>query len=148
MIIAVLVFAGYGFFLAFERSSQLVQLGLISFVAVAQFLPGIIGTLFWAGANRLGFIAGLTGMIVVSAQEVVQVMRLTVTKIVMVIVLARLLKMIVVYVQVEIVDMMLIAIKIVMGYVFCMLFQLHQNLLKQGRIKKLLLWEQIRCPQL
>ncbi len=61
VIIAVLVFAGYGFFLAFERSSQLVQLGLISFVAVAQFLPGIIGTLFWAGANRLGFIAGLTG---------------------------------------------------------------------------------------
>ena len=61
IIIAVLVFAGYGFFLAFERSSQLVQLGLISFVAVAQFLPGIIGTLFWPGANRYGFIAGLTG---------------------------------------------------------------------------------------
>jgi len=60
-IIAVLVFAGYGFFLAFERSSQLVQLGLISFVAVAQFLPGIIGTLFWPGANRNGFIAGLVG---------------------------------------------------------------------------------------
>ncbi len=61
IIIAVLVFAGYGFFLAFERSSQLVQLGLISFVAVAQFLPGIVGTLFWPGANRYGFIAGLTG---------------------------------------------------------------------------------------
>ncbi|HCX86660.1 MAG TPA: histidine kinase [Gammaproteobacteria bacterium] len=61
IIIAVLVFAGYGFFLAFERSSHLVQLGLISFVAVAQFLPGIAGTLFWPGANRNGFIAGLAG---------------------------------------------------------------------------------------
>jgi len=61
IIIAVLVFAGYGFFLAIERSSHLVQLGLISFVAVAQFLPGVIGTLFWSGANRNGFIAGLIG---------------------------------------------------------------------------------------
>lgn len=60
-IIVLLVLASYGFFLAFERSSHLVQLGLISFVAVAQFLPGIVGTLFWSGANRHGFIAGLIG---------------------------------------------------------------------------------------
>ncbi len=60
-IIVLLVLASYGFFLTFERSSHLVQLGLISFVAVVQFLPGIIGTLFWSGANRNGFIAGLVG---------------------------------------------------------------------------------------
>ena len=61
IIIAILVFSGYAFFRAFETHNELVQLGLISFVAIAQFLPGIVGTLFWSGANRFGFIAGLTG---------------------------------------------------------------------------------------
>ncbi|MGA1456841.1 MAG: hypothetical protein ACO37B_08985 [Arenicellales bacterium] len=61
IIIALLVLAGYAFFRAFETDEELVQLGLISFVAIAQFLPGIVGTLFWSGANRFGFIAGLTG---------------------------------------------------------------------------------------
>ena len=61
IIIALLVLAGYTFFRAFETDEELVQFGLISFVAIAQFLPGVIGTLFWPGANRFGFIAGLTG---------------------------------------------------------------------------------------
>ena len=44
-----------------QRHQGLVALGLISFVAVAQFLPGIIGTLYWPRATRAGFIAGLIG---------------------------------------------------------------------------------------
>ncbi len=59
LVIALIILAGYGFFLLLERNQGLVQLGLISFVAVAQFLPGIIGLLYWRRATRQGFIAGL-----------------------------------------------------------------------------------------
>ena len=61
IIIAVIVFSAYILCQPFEESNKLVNTGLISFVAIAQFLPGIIGTLFWPVANRFGFIAGLIG---------------------------------------------------------------------------------------
>jgi Na+/proline symporter/signal transduction histidine kinase len=60
-LIAVIIAAGYGFYLVLERNQGLVQLGLISFVAMAQFLPGVFGLLFWPRATRAGFIAGLLG---------------------------------------------------------------------------------------
>jgi len=60
-LICVIIFAGYGFYLVLQRNQGLVQLGLISFVAVAQFLPGIVGVLYWSRATRAGFIAGLMG---------------------------------------------------------------------------------------
>lgn len=60
-LICVVIFAGYGFYLALQRNQGLVQLGLISFVAVVQFLPGIVGLLYWSRATRAGFIAGLLG---------------------------------------------------------------------------------------
>jgi PAS domain S-box-containing protein len=60
-LIAVIILAGYGFYLLLEHQGGLVQLGLISFVAVAQFLPGIVGLLYWPRATRAGFIAGLIG---------------------------------------------------------------------------------------
>ncbi|RKZ37574.1 MAG: histidine kinase [Gammaproteobacteria bacterium] len=59
-LIALIILAGYGFYLLLEKNQGLVQLGLISFVAVAQFLPGIVGLLFWRRATRIGFISGLT----------------------------------------------------------------------------------------
>ena len=59
--IVIVILAGYGFFLLLERNQGLVQLGLISFVAVAQFLPGIAGLLYWRRATRAGFLAGLLG---------------------------------------------------------------------------------------
>jgi len=61
MIIAVIVLAGYGFYVTLENNQGLVQLGLISFVAVAQFIPGILGVLYWPRANRYGFLSGLAG---------------------------------------------------------------------------------------
>ncbi len=64
-LIAIIISAGYGFYQLLEHNEGLVQLGLISFVAVAQFLPGIVGVLFWRRATRLGFIMGLLGGIVV-----------------------------------------------------------------------------------
>ncbi len=60
-LIAIIIMAGYGFYQLLEHNQGLVQLGLISFVAVAQFMPGIIGVLFWRRATRLGFIIGLLG---------------------------------------------------------------------------------------
>jgi PAS domain S-box-containing protein len=60
-LIAVIILAGYGFYLLLQANQGLVQLGLISFVAVAQFLPGIVGLLFWPRATRAGFIGGLLG---------------------------------------------------------------------------------------
>jgi len=61
VVIAVIVLAGYGFYVALEHNQRLVELGLISFVAVAQFLPGVVGVLYWEAANRNGFMAGLAG---------------------------------------------------------------------------------------
>ncbi len=65
IVIAFIVLAGYAFYLALEHKESLVQLGLISFVAVAQFIPGVVGVLYWSRANRYGFISGLIGGAVV-----------------------------------------------------------------------------------
>jgi Na+/proline symporter/nitrogen-specific signal transduction histidine kinase len=58
-LIALIILAGYGFYALLEHNEGLVQLGLISFVAVAQFLPGVVGVLYWGRATGLGFITGL-----------------------------------------------------------------------------------------
>jgi len=59
ILIAVIIMAGFAFNLIISKHQGLAQLGLISFVAVAQFLPGTIGLLFWRGANHKGFLWGL-----------------------------------------------------------------------------------------
>jgi Na+/proline symporter/signal transduction histidine kinase len=61
LLIAAIILAGYGFYLLLEANQGLVQLGLISFVAVTQFLPGVFGLLYWPRATRAGFIGGLAG---------------------------------------------------------------------------------------
>ena len=37
----------------------LAELGLLTFVAVLQFLPGLVGVVFWPEATRAGFLSGL-----------------------------------------------------------------------------------------
>jgi PAS domain S-box-containing protein len=59
ILVALMVLAGFTFFLLLERHEALAQLGLISFVAVAQFLPGTLALLFWPRANTRGFLTGL-----------------------------------------------------------------------------------------
>lgn len=61
MLIIGIIMVSYFLYLILERNTGLVQLGLVSFVAVAQFLPGLIGVLFWQRASRAGFLAGLLG---------------------------------------------------------------------------------------
>ncbi len=59
LVIILIIGAGYGFYLIQQRNQALAGLGLISFVAVAQCLPGIVGLLYWQRASKSGFIAGL-----------------------------------------------------------------------------------------
>ncbi len=59
MIITAIIAAGYGFYIIIELQEGLASLGLISFVAAAQLLPGVIGLLFWPRGTQAGFIAGL-----------------------------------------------------------------------------------------
>jgi PAS domain S-box-containing protein len=64
-LIGVIIMSGFVFYRLLEHNEGLVQLGLISFVAVAQFIPGIIGALYWRRATRVGFNLGLLGGIAV-----------------------------------------------------------------------------------
>ncbi len=57
--IILIIACGFGFYLLQQRNQGLAGLGLISFVAVAQCLPGIFGLLYWRRASKAGFITGL-----------------------------------------------------------------------------------------
>ena len=58
-IVAILLLA-YLYFKFISESYALVTIGLVSFVAAAQFAPAIILGIYWKDANRLGALAGLT----------------------------------------------------------------------------------------
>jgi len=61
VIIGLIMVAAYGFYIVIELNEGLASQGLISFVAAAQLLPGVLGILFWRRGTRLGFLLGLTG---------------------------------------------------------------------------------------
>ncbi len=58
--ILLIISLGYFYYRASGGSGALAAIGLISFGGVAQFLPVLLGGIFWRGATRLGAIAGLT----------------------------------------------------------------------------------------
>ncbi|MFT6750782.1 MAG: PAS domain S-box-containing protein [Candidatus Azotimanducaceae bacterium] len=45
----------------FDDQQTLISLGIVTFVAVLQFLPGLVGTFYWRDANTKGLVAGLLG---------------------------------------------------------------------------------------
>jgi len=51
---------GFLYYRVSGGGEALAAIGLISFSGVAQFLPALLGGLFWRGANRLGALAGLS----------------------------------------------------------------------------------------
>jgi signal transduction histidine kinase len=51
---------GYFYFRVAGEAYALVSIGLISFAAVAQFAPVVIGGLYWKGGTRRGALAGLS----------------------------------------------------------------------------------------
>ena len=57
-ILGVLVL-GYVYFHLAGEAYALVSIGLISFAAVAQFAPAVLGGLYWKGGTRLGALVGL-----------------------------------------------------------------------------------------
>ncbi|MBP2227131.1 Na+/proline symporter/signal transduction histidine kinase [Azospirillum agricola] len=59
--IAAILLLGYLYFRIAGSAYALVSIGLISFAAVAQFAPALIGGLYWRGATRSGALAGIAG---------------------------------------------------------------------------------------
>jgi Na+/proline symporter/nitrogen-specific signal transduction histidine kinase len=58
--ILTILMLGYIYFKAAGEAYALVSIGLISFAAVAQFAPAVLGGIFWKGGTRLGALSGLT----------------------------------------------------------------------------------------
>lgn len=59
--IVLILLMGYAYFHFIAKFLTLVSIGMISFTAVAQFAPAIIGGIFWKRATRLGALLGLVG---------------------------------------------------------------------------------------
>jgi len=58
--IGVILGLGYLYFRIAGEAYALVAIGLISFAAVAQFAPAVLGGLYWKGGTRSGALAGLS----------------------------------------------------------------------------------------
>ncbi len=58
-VIVVLMLMGWLYFRVAGEAYALVSIGLISFAAVAQFAPALLGGLYWKGGTRNGALAGL-----------------------------------------------------------------------------------------
>ena len=57
--IVLILLLGYLYFKLAGEAYALVSIGLISFAAVAQFAPAILGGIFWKGGTRAGALSGL-----------------------------------------------------------------------------------------
>ena len=58
--IASILMLGYFYYLLAGEAYALVSIGLISFAAVAQFAPAVIGGMYWRNGTRAGALAGLS----------------------------------------------------------------------------------------
>jgi sigma-B regulation protein RsbU (phosphoserine phosphatase) len=58
--IFLVVFLGYFYYRAVGESFMLVNMGLISFLAAMQFLPALLGGLYWHRGNKIGAITGMS----------------------------------------------------------------------------------------
>lgn len=63
-LIAAILLLAYGFYAAVGADLDLNRLGLLAFVAAVQFLPGVLGLLYWPKSNRKGFLFGLIAGII------------------------------------------------------------------------------------
>ncbi|MFK4023935.1 SpoIIE family protein phosphatase [Streptomyces albogriseolus] len=69
--IVLILLLGYGYLRVAGGETALVSIGLVSFAAVAQFAPAILGGLFWKGGTRRGVLVGLVAGFVVWAYTLV-----------------------------------------------------------------------------
>lgn len=61
----VILFLAYGYYKIIPDTFSIVSIGLISFAAMIQFVPSVIGALFWKDANKKGAIVGLVSGFVI-----------------------------------------------------------------------------------
>ncbi len=54
-----LMLLAYAMYRLFAGDTQLASIGVLSFAAVAQFAPALIGGLYWRGGSKTGVMAGL-----------------------------------------------------------------------------------------
>ncbi|MDZ7784211.1 MAG: ATP-binding protein [Halioglobus sp.] len=66
-LIAVLILAGYLFYVALDGRESLTRLALVAFAGTLQFLPGVIAIPYWRRATRRGLLAGLAAGLAVWA---------------------------------------------------------------------------------
>jgi len=59
ILIVGIIISAYALHRMFGETQSLISLGIVTFVAVMQFLPGLIGAFHWRQANRSGLLAGL-----------------------------------------------------------------------------------------
>ncbi|GGK57806.1 sodium:solute symporter [Amphritea balenae] len=59
LLVTFILLGSYGFAIEFGDSYILVAIGLISFVAVLQFSPALLGGIFWSRGNSMGAFSGL-----------------------------------------------------------------------------------------
>ncbi len=65
--IFIIVFAAFLYYRESTGSTRLASIGLMSFAAIAQFAPALVGGLIWRGANSRGAVLGMAGGIAVWA---------------------------------------------------------------------------------
>jgi Na+/proline symporter/signal transduction histidine kinase len=58
--IVVVLLLGFAYFRAAGEALALVSIGLVSFAAVAQFAPAVLGGIFWKGGSKSGALVGLS----------------------------------------------------------------------------------------
>lgn len=59
VIIVVVLILAYGYFRGFAMRYSIVSIGLVSFTAVAQFAPVVIGSLYWKRGTKIAAISAL-----------------------------------------------------------------------------------------
>ena len=60
-LILLLLLAAWGFYQLLDEIPSLSGIGLLSFAAIAQFAPALLGGIYWREGNRNGVYAGLLG---------------------------------------------------------------------------------------
>ncbi|RSK33299.1 sensor histidine kinase [Hymenobacter metallilatus] len=65
MAVVLVLLLAFGYYVAVGHLLPLVNIGLVSFAAVAQFVPVVLGGLYWKGGTRQGATAGISAGFVV-----------------------------------------------------------------------------------
>jgi Na+/proline symporter len=57
--IVLIALLAFGYYRSMAQNRALASFGLLAFAAVVQFVPALVGALYWRGVSRIGVLAGL-----------------------------------------------------------------------------------------